>query len=129
MTEEKKPSDLQEVLDRFPTRVALSYARFVPGSENPEDFLPPKEVVVVLEFSETGFGFGEVCIHQTSEGVFLDTEHMSLERVKGYFSALLDKAILDTDKDPEKHALYNRVMGRRCGERCRACFPVEVEEK
>jgi hypothetical protein len=59
--------------------------------------------------------------------VFLDTEHISLDRVKHYFEALLDKAILDTDNDPERHRLYNQVMGRQCGDSCQVCSTTRVE--
>jgi len=66
---------------------------------------------------------GEVCLKQTPEGLFLDTECMSLDRVKRYLALLLDQAITDNDQTPEKHQLYNRVMGRQCGEGCPVCFP------
>lgn len=111
--------DLKKVLDSCPTNVALGYARSRPNET--DELAPPEEVVVVLAFTEKGFGFGEVSIHQTQEGVFLDTECMSLDRVKRYFNSLLDKAILDTDEDPERHKLYNRVMGRHCGDGCPVC--------
>jgi len=110
--------DVQEVFDGLPTRVSLRFARFKPGDG---EEAPPAEVVVVFAFSERGFGFGEVTLKQTPEGVFLDTECMSAERCKKYLSALVDSAIADTEDDPDKHALYNRVMGRRCAENCAAC--------
>lgn len=122
--------DMKAVLETIPTQVTLCYARFEPGEE-PEtegrtvmlgyEMPPPKEVVVGLQFSEKGFGFGEVSLKQTPEGVFLDTEHMSIERVKRYFCELLDSAITDNDQDPKKHALYNRVMKRQCGPACPVC--------
>ena len=115
--------DLDEIMDGFSTGVSLSYARstFPEGADPLED--PPSEVVLCLQFSEKGFGFGEVTLKQTPEGVFLDTEHMSLKRVKRYFEMLLDSAITDTEQDPEKHALYNKVTGTRCGEQCILCHP------
>lgn len=115
--------DLDEIMDSFPTEVALSYASstFPEGAEPFES--PPSDVVVCLQFSEKGFGFGEVSLKQTAEGVFLDTEHMSLKRVKRYFEMLLDSAITDTEKDPEKHALYNKATGTVCGEHCILCHP------
>lgn len=114
---------LKELMDKMPTAVSLGYARSEPSAEPSEEdpCPPPKEVVVVLSFSEKGFGFGEVTVVQTAEGVFLDTECMSLERVKRYFAALLDQAITDGDEDPEKHRLYNRVMQRTCGDHCGVC--------
>jgi hypothetical protein len=118
-------SDLQKAMDGLPTNVTLSFASMKrrEGIADDDWETPPEKVVVVLAFSEKGFGFGEVAITQTSEGVFVDTECMNLERVKRYFSALLDKAILDTDSDPVRHALYNRVKGRSCGPRCKVCNP------
>lgn len=126
-----EPPDFKAVMETIPTRVAFSYARYEPGEERPPkpgetvrlaiDEPPPKEVVVVLQFSEKGFGFGEIAIHQTPEGVFVDTEHMSLDRVKRYFNELLDSAITDNDMDPVKHALYNKVTRRQCGPACPVC--------
>lgn len=116
---------MKEILARLPTKVSLGYASSEPGE--PIDEAPPKKVVVVLQFSEKGFGFGEVTIQQTPEGVFLDTECMSLDRVKGYFNALLDAAITDRDDDPERHALYNRVTGRSCNSACPACVAHEAK--
>lgn len=113
---------MQAVMDSFPTSAALSYGRadYAAGSN---DEAPPERVVVVLQFSEKGFGFGEVTIIQTPEGAFLDTECMSVERVKKYFALLLDGAIADHERDPVKHALYNRVMGRTCSVGCAVCHP------
>jgi hypothetical protein len=78
-------------------------------------------VSLCLNFCEQGFGFGEIVIVQTPEGVFVDGEQMNLKRVRRYVSMLLDGAIADTDKDAEKHALYNRVMRRSCGPGCAVC--------
>lgn len=121
-------SDAEEafdkIMDGFPTEVSLSYASYEPGDGDPDQFPTPKEVTVVLSFSEKGFGFGSVCIKQTTEGVFLDTEHMSLARVKKYFNMLLDSAVTDVDQDPARHALYNRVMQQQCGKHCKVCFGV-----
>ena len=108
--------DLDKVLGSLPTGTFITYANFLPmGSA----VVP--EVTVVLTFVEKGFGFGEVSLRQTGEGVFLDTEQMSLERVKSYFNALLDSAILDTDMTPDRHRLFNQVMGRQCGDSCPVC--------
>lgn len=119
-------SDLHEVLKGLPTRVRLTYAACKQGlHEGGTDPGGPEveEVVLVLEFSESGFGFGEITIVQTQDGVFVDTECMSLERVKKYLGALVDSAVTDNDQDPVKHARYNEVMRRGCGPRCRVCFP------
>ena len=128
---EEDENRFEKALAGLPTRVTLTYASFKPGppseSKDPVqlaiDEPPPEEVVVCLQFSEAGFGFGEVAIRQTSEGVFLDTEHMSVERVKRYFAALFDSAITDTETDPARHKLYNKVMRSECGEVCEICFP------
>jgi len=117
MSEKKTMS---EVMDGMPTSVSLSWGRAdMPPDAGPHD--PPLRVIAAVQFSEKGFGFGEVTLVQTSEGLFLDTEHMSLDRVKRYFNMLLDSAVLDTDMDPDRHALYNKVAGRRCNDRRRAC--------
>jgi hypothetical protein len=80
-----------------------------------------KKVTIIFSFFEEGFGFGEIAIKQTSDGLFIDTERMSLDRVKKYLTLLLDSAILDTDDDPIKHAKFNAAMGRRCNGSCIAC--------
>jgi hypothetical protein len=118
-------ADLREVMDGLPTNVTLTFASMKRREGVAEDDYetPPEQVTVVLSFSEKGFGFGEVAIKQTAEGVFLDTECMNVERVKRYVMALLDKAITDNDNDPERHALYGRVMGRSCGPACKVCNP------
>jgi hypothetical protein len=117
---------LKEIMAGIPTKVTLSYGSHKAGA--PQEGLhpleiPPEEVVVVFQFSETGFGFGEITIVQTQKGVFVDTECMGREKVQQYLSAFLASAILDTDVDPEKHALYNEERGSRCGGGCRVCFP------
>jgi hypothetical protein len=117
--------DFQTIVDKLPTSVKLTYARAEWHEDSREDDpeASPKKVVVVLSFSEKGFGFGEVAIIQTDEGVFIDTEHMTMERVKWYFNALLDQGITDMDMDPERHALYNKVNRRTCGDGCTVCNP------
>lgn len=120
-------SAFNEILDGMPTDVALSYARCTPAASGDREDAP-LEVVVVLQFSERGFGFGEITLKQTAEGVFIDTECMSPERVKRYFCELLGKAITDAETDPGRHALYNRVMNSCCGEACAVCFP-DAEQK
>ena len=82
---------------------------------------PPNRVAVGLQFSEKGFGFGELLFVQTPEGLCLDAETMRPEHVKRYLGALVDSAILDSDLDPERHAKYNEIRGRGCGPRCPVC--------
>jgi len=110
---------LQEIMDGLPTEVSLGHASFDKES---------LATVVVLEFSEKGFGFGEVTILQTPEGVFLDTENMGREKCLKYFSMLLDKAITDTNMAPARHALYSRATGRRCADGCPACAAAPKQE-
>lgn len=112
-------SRLDELFSQFPTRVRLAFGRTDGWSED----APAERTVAVLEFSEQGFGFGEITIVQTKKGCFVDTEHMSKDRVKRYLCALIDGAILDTDTDAERHLLYNEEAGRRCGEGCAICYP------
>ncbi|MHB8107911.1 MAG: hypothetical protein ACYDH4_10885 [Candidatus Cryosericum sp.] len=128
----KEASALQDTLDKFPTEVWLTYAKCEPGEPLKDDGRkvvlgieqpPPKRVVIALEFSVQGFGFGEVTLIQTPKGVFLDTERMSLERVKKYFAMLLDGAITDWEEDPEKHKLYDEETGRGCA----VCPPIGSE--
>jgi len=122
---------LEQVLADLPTKVTLTYASYKPGvPAEPEgsvhlaiDDPPPEEVALVLQFCEPGFGFGEVTLVQTAEGVFIDTERTNLKRVKKWFCALIDSAIPDWEQDPERHALYNRVMRSECGSACRVCYP------
>jgi hypothetical protein len=123
---------LEQVMECLPTQVSLSYGSCVAGEpkegQHPLE-VPPKRVTVVFQFSEKGFGFGEIAIVQTPQGVFVDTECMNPDRVKKYLASLVDSATHDTEQDPEKHALYNQVMGRSCGGRCLACFPDGVEDE
>jgi len=62
-------------------------------------------------FTEAGFGFGEFVIVQDETGIYLNSERMSLDRVKKYLCALVDEAILDSDKSPDNHLAYNKAMG------------------
>lgn len=109
----------QRILDSCSDHVSLSFGRAerpIPGG-----FPEYERVVAVFSFSQKGFGFGEFAIVQDGDQAFVDTEHMSLDRVKGFISRLLDGAILDTDDDPTRHRLYNERMGRRCGGGCKVC--------
>lgn len=111
------PRELQGYMDSLPTEVALSYAHELPVSAATGH----QEIVVVLRFSEKGFGFGEIRITQTRDGLFINTEHMGLESARRYFGLLFDRAITELDQDPEKHARYKRATRTSCGPACPAC--------
>lgn len=112
--------EFRAVMSKLQTRVSLKFADCKESQPNDLN-VDPEEIVVMFQFSEKGFGFGNVTIKQTPAGVFIDTECMSLDRVKKYLALFVDSAITDNDQDPEKHALFNRTMGRSCGERCKIC--------
>lgn len=121
----------------MPQQSRLVYASFEAADEVPNDDPvrlsvdepDPKKVVLVLGYSEPGWGFGQFTIIQTPEGVFLDTEMTNPEKVKAAFCALIDGAIVDHDPDPERHAKYNAATGTRCGPRCRTCYPEDAAER
>jgi hypothetical protein len=118
----KPKPDITPFLNALPSVVSLRYARMEEKDEYDASGAPlPKKIVLVFSFSEKGRGFGEFAIVQTDEGVFVDTEHDGIEQVKTYLSQLLDGAITDVDTDPEKHALYCRVMRQTCGPACLGC--------
>lgn len=102
-----------KLLGQFDDSVKISYASTRADGTH----------VIVIDFSEKGFGFGEIAFYQTSDGLFLDTECMSKERVMHFLKKLVDSAILDTDNDPDRHLRYNEVRGRRCGVGCNVCNP------
>lgn len=80
--------------------------------------------IVVLDFAEKGFGFGEIGIYVNDLGqVAVDTESMGKAAAVKFFRKLIESAIDDTDMDPERHALYNEIRGQRCGHGCIACYP------
>ena len=110
---------ISEIMGGLPTRVELMGAYEKSNSSDPED--APEEVIVVFNFSEKGFGFGEFCIKQTPDGVFVDTEAMGIAKIKKYIGLLLDTAIADTESDPDKHARYCKAMSRMCGPACPQC--------
>lgn len=113
----------QDVFDKLPTNVQLIFARQVNSEIKDEGGCPiPERIAIGVGFSEKGFGFGEITIVADKDGqVYIDTECMSRDRIKRYLCRLVDEAITDTDKDPEKHARYCKVMNQRCGEGCSAC--------
>lgn len=117
---------LQELMADIQTQVSLRYASYTKGTPKEGEHeldAEPEHVMFSIGFSEKGFGFGEVTFQQTPKGLFLDTECMDPERVKRYLCMLVDKAIKDTDEDPEKHALFCEQWSRVCGPRCAVCYP------
>jgi len=124
--ETKARKSIESLMGELETSVELVFGKNA-GDGGQFGYYP--EVTIVLSFSEKGFGFGEVTIKKHPKGVCVDTERMSLERVKKYLSSLVDGAVLDTDDDPDKHRLYNEVMGRRCGLGCPVCSPGQSEDE
>lgn len=104
--------DLKKILGELPTHVRLDYAR------HRED---PRRTSATFVFSQSGFGFGEITFVAVDGQLFIDGERMGVEKIKELLGIAIDGAILDSDKDPERHALYNRVMRRVCGEGCSIC--------
>lgn len=84
--------------------------------------------VGVISFSLKGFGFGEVTFVTHEGKTFVDAEGMGPVRLHQIFSQLLLDAVFDSDKDAEKHRLFNEVMKRRCGYGCDICN-VETENE
>jgi hypothetical protein len=113
-----KRKSLETLMGEIDSHVELVYGA---NRGEPIDYGNFPDVTVVINFSERGFGFGQIAIRKHPKGVFVDTECMSLDRVKRYLASLLDGAVLDTDDEASKHKLYNEVMGRRCGEGCPVC--------
>src|SRR3954470_737983 len=117
-------TSFRELLDGLPTRARLQHAYYeegVPKDGQRKEQVEPERLAIVVQHSESGVGWGEFTIVQTPLGVFVDTEHTTLDRVKQHLAGLLESAITDNELDPVKHALYNRVMGRQCGLWCRVC--------
>ena len=81
---------LSQVMDQLETSCEIGYAQ-----ENRGDR------VVVLEFAEQGFGFGEICLRQHIGGKLrVDSERMGRDKVKAIVCAMLDAAEFDTDAKP-----------------------------
>lgn len=115
-------SKLSEIFAKLPTRMDITHVDITHEGEQPETGEPlVKEAAVVFSFSEPGFGFGEVTVVQRDGHTFIDGERMNAERIAGFFEAMVRGAILDSDQDPERHALYNKVMRRTCADDCKAC--------
>jgi hypothetical protein len=108
-------SKLDDIMAKIPTATTLSFGR------QTED-----RTVAVFKFAETGFGFGEITFVADAEGrLFLDGECMSRDKIKEILGRAVDDAILDTETDPDLHALYNEVKGRTCGHSCVVCYGAE----
>jgi hypothetical protein len=122
MTDKKpEPPDLRQMFATLPTSCTPAFAHEEPGKPGSEtDPLTgapyPSKISMGFVFTETSFGFGEIVIVQTEEGTFIDGETMSREHIKRLLGVLVDSAILDSENDPERHKLYDKVMGRKCGE-------------
>lgn len=115
------------VLDGLPTFIRIDYAMCEQDEEDLERSRPPLRASVGFVFSQKGFGFGEIYILQTQDGVFIDSELMGREGVKHFLGALIDAAILDTDTDPDKHEAYRKATKSSCGPGCLARFPHKEE--
>lgn len=103
-------SDLQKILDKMPTYCAVTYARGdkIEPEELDEIGMPKfKRLVVGFNFSEAGFGFGEIVIvvDPATGKHYIDAETMSREHVKALLGLMVDNAILDTDPDYKPPAL------------------------
>lgn len=115
---------IQDIMDQMPNMVKLSFGETIhsPGYDPDYGEFSPERVTVVLSFSKQGFGFGEIAIVTDNQGrTFVDGEHMNKETVKSFINNLLDSAIYDTDSDPDRHKLYNNVIGRVCISHCEIC--------
>lgn len=108
---DQQMTTLDKILDATPTSVSIDWVMARPDGR----------LSIGIAFSEQGFGFGEITLVQTPQGLFLNSECMRLETVKRFIDKLLEGAIADYDKDPERHKKYNEVMGRQCGEGCKIC--------
>lgn len=120
MNDEEREKRFQEIVDGMPTHVLPSFARM---SEVKDVEDAPDEIVMGFSVSEKGWGFGEFVIALRQGKVFIDTEYEGGERIVEFVKRMVASAVLDTDQDPERHKLYNEVMGRRCGESCGVCHP------
>ena len=112
--------DFDRLFDDITTSVRIDFAQSTPSPDG-DELSPCRDAVVGLSFSERGFGFGQICLFQSPEGAFIDTECMGREKVLQYLTVFLNSAILDTDQDPERHAAYNRARRRTCYDACPAC--------
>lgn len=71
--------------------------------------------VIVLQFAEKGYGFGNIAIQQDKSGqIFVDSERTNKDHVAVIISRLLDNAIFDWETDPKKHAAWNKAMSVYC---------------
>ncbi len=121
--------ELQAIWDSFPTRVTIRGAYCDPSPD--DEFEDCVSAGIVLGFSEKGFGFGEITIRKTPEGIFIDTERMGATKVLEYLAVLVGSAITDVEQDPKLHARYNRAAKSECYAECPLCLAYKAmkEEK
>jgi hypothetical protein len=104
--------------------VKLSYANQKNSTKVDELGRPvPERIEIVFSFDDPYFGFGEIRLVQDKDQVFVDAEHMSLDRVTRYLCNFLESAITETDEDSVRHRKYNNVMLRSCCSDCEVCYP------
>jgi len=115
----KKPT-LEECLGGLETSTTLSWARQENTGERDESGLEiPKRISVGFHFSEKNYGFGDISIVWEAGQIFIDSEYMPAAKVKEILGRVIDHAIFDWDKDPERHRRYSQVMRRTCGQHCK----------
>ena len=109
-------SKIEKMMRNIPTRTTFTFASCDMSEERDEIGSGiPERLVAVFSFSKKGFGFGEIAIAADQNGqVYIDTECMGKEAVIEMFKTLVDDAITDYDRDPERHRKYDDFMTRRC---------------
>lgn len=126
-----------EFFNKLPTITLMEGIRPVPWNK--------EALSISFSFSEKGFGFGEIYIIMLNGQVFVDGESMSRELIKEIVDRIsednrvalsehgilipqiIDKAILDTDNNPDNHRLFNKVRYRQCSERCTICHSIPAQ--
>jgi hypothetical protein len=88
------------------TKVKLTYAKSTPLFDHRYT-----DQTAVFSFTEEGFGFGQFYIKRVGNQHFLDAESMSPEKIKEYFSQLVDSCITDEETDPDKFLVYCNAFG------------------
>lgn len=114
MSEEKKQT-FEEILSQFPTHTKLIFGKTeYTGEKDPDTgFDKMKTAKAVFSFRQKGFGFGEICIKTGEDGItYIDSEMMSLDKVKELLCAIVDTAIFDWEQDPKLRAMYDKAMNR-----------------
>jgi hypothetical protein len=124
------PDVFKDLLNSVPSHVQIRWANVEgDGKLDPDTGEEGvKCAVVVLSFSASGFGFGELTFVQDEHGqLYLDTECIGRKKVMEFLQMWVDSAITDSETDPGKHARYNEVHGRSCGSHCKICFEQTTE--